>query len=93
MDTLRIGGKAYKVEFSKERQVLNGFGVGAVIDHDDRLIRFGPPLRDIISRAVSDARRTAPVAKLPAAPLRVPLRVPVQVSGCFRCLMIPWPHW
>lgn len=89
METLRIGGKAYKIEFSKERQVLNGVGVGAVIDHDDRLIRFGPPLREIISRAVSDARRTAPHAQ----PAAIQLRVPVQVSGCFPCSMIPWPHW
>lgn len=84
----RFNGHVYTSELTKQRQFVNGVERLAVVDHQSHEIRFSSKVRDIVVKAISAARSTAPTPE----PTRVlPLGPLVIVSGCFPVHRLLWP--
>jgi hypothetical protein len=98
MLTAEVGERSYQLVPSDFREVLNGEELDVLVDHDRRQIRLAGPLADVIREVSAYARETAPAAPIPQndppRPVeRTARRVPVTISGCFRCYAIAWPWW
>jgi hypothetical protein len=95
MLTAEVGEQPYQLVPSDFREVLNGEELDVLVDHDRRQIRLAGPLADVIREVSAFARATAPVQRKPRRrpAARTASRVPVTISGCFRCYVIPWPWW
>lgn len=81
---VRIKGRPYSLQLSKQRQVVNGREYLYVVDHEACQIRFGVAVRQVIRRAISFARATAPAEDRPLGPW-------VRVSGCYQVRRRLWP--
>jgi hypothetical protein len=98
MLTAEVGERTYRLIASEFREVLNGESVDVLIDHDRGEVRLTGRLADLIREVSAYARETAPAAPIPQndppRPVeRTARRVPVTISGCFRCYAIAWPWW
>jgi hypothetical protein len=56
--SIRVGGKSYRLKFSRFSERINGEAMDYIVDHGERVIHLDRSLRDTIVAAVAHARDT-----------------------------------